>query len=707
MDATHREFTAMAMHPAQAHAFQSLAFIAAMAMQPEWEKSGYFGGSRRPLNTNGLLIAEQTFNRMSVNPPPTFQMVAIRLDDGSDVWSAAGNIYKRILKDEANFYYISFVSATRTYKVVSAAISTGSSNWERTFGSELVSAIFLDDTQLIALSWFDDEKGFHIYTMNAADGAVISKQSIPDPHVGMFWFAGNGDIVMTTGDANTRDIRLLPKPYTGPATVMVQKKTLTLFEGIYPNQCFYATDPDADGISSLGRIDLATRRVAWEKQDTQKFWGVFEEDDKIIALQQTTNASVYTRRAQDDGKVVWQTIVTAIQGSIFPDDGVYAQKYFITGGSYFQSGWASKTYGLNMDNGRVVFSLQRSGQLPALWALRNGDMIYVHTASGIMAINPSRYWRKQYGAFKLPAAISAGIIVAVANASDVSAVDLSTGRQNWKRSMPSAIVATPAVNKGRVYAAGQDAIYALELASGSGIWTQTATEGVAALTAIGDLIIYTGRDKKVRAIDRNKALQWTIDATVGVCESGFAYDADRVYFGDNSGMCYGQMLNGDANKSWRQPVGPAAVHAAPLVAGNHVLFADDRGQLNALNRADGAVIPVQNDPPGAACVGMSLSPAGDAVILAGADGVVRSRRVSDGSAIWTSGSLGSLRSAPAISGNSVFVGTASGTAVVLDLGSGKSLRAISLGGHGQAFATAHPDAVVMVDEAGFMQALLP
>jgi outer membrane protein assembly factor BamB len=90
---------------------------------------------------------------------------------------------------------------------------------------------------------------------------------------------------------------------------------------------------------------------------------------------------------------------------------------------------------------------------------------------------------------------------------------------------------------------------------------------------------------------------------------------------------------------------------------------------------------------------------------AGADGVVRRCRTDDGTEIWNSHPLGSLRNAPVVINGRVFVGL--DTVGVLDARSGTLVRTIELGGRGQSLAVAHPDAVVVVDESGFMQALVP
>lgn len=94
---------------------------------------------------------------------------------------------------------------------------------------------------------------------------------------------------------------------------------------------------------------------------------------------------------------------------------------------------------------------------------------------------------------------------------------------------------------------------------------------------------------------------------------------------------------------------------------------------------------------------------------AGADGVVRCCRTDDGTEIWNSHPLGSLRNAPVVIDGRVFVGTDRGTVGVLDARSGTLVRTIELGGRGQSLAVAHPDAVVVVvvDESGFMRALVP
>jgi hypothetical protein len=234
------------------------------------------------------------------------------------------------------------------------------------------------------------------------------------------------------------------------------------------------------------------------------------------------------------------------------------------------------------------------------------------------------------------------------------------------------------------------------------VWICPAPEGVAALLAIGELVVYAGRDKKVRAIDASKAPRWDI-ATAGVSESGFATDGTTVYFGDNAGICYGYGLNGDG---WRFAISAVAVNIPPVVTGEMVFFADAGGQL--LGFKNGVASSMPDAPPGLVHVGISAIPQSDDILVAATDGVVRRLRGHGGAVVWSSDRpVSSIRNAPAVGSGRLAVGSDQGTVAFLDVATGKFIRAVPLGGHGQTWPVTHAETIVAVDESGFLQALVP
>ena len=97
----------------------------------------------------------------------------------------------------------------------------------------------------------------------------------------------------------------------------------------------------------------------------------------------------------------------------------------------------------------------------------------------------------------------------------------------------------------------------------------------------------------IRASFRSGA---TLSRYLPRAKSGFATDGTTVYFGDNTGICYGYGLNGDG---WRFAISAVAVNIPPVVAGEMVFFADAGGQLHPTRCAHTALRWCQEGRQGA------------------------------------------------------------------------------------------------------------
>jgi outer membrane protein assembly factor BamB len=675
-----------------------------MEMQPIWERTLDFRGEQ-PLLAGGLLITQQIIGLAGPSVPEKAN-IAVSAENGEIIWriTPPGFLQGRMIADGVNYYYISYNNTNSKYSIASASFMLGRLNWITQEVDELISSLFLDGGRITALAWFKKIDGFFIYIINASDGSIVSKTPVPMASMVAhpLLFAGNGSI-MVEQSLPQPTIRIFTKPYA-TSNILLQGVGLTFFKRAMSNRVFYLKN-----VSTLGLIDLQSMSVKWEGNFGFSINSVIDDDEYVIIKQRDDKVTVYTRSRPADGSIIWRTRIANSNDDLSPSKGGCFEKLFVTGCTIRDGGsWKTKTLGIHLDDGRIVWSFVRQGSAPS-WAIASGRTTFVPTANGIAAIDLDRFWRQRYEAFSKPPIMTGGGTI-VGSTDGISprllGIDLAAGKTKWSR--PFVSVCSAATLTDCVYAAEKYALHAIDSATGNDLWVQPAPEGIASVGTAEKLIIYCGADKKLRALDPKKLSHWSQPIDVAeITESGFAYDDKRVYFGDNARFCYGLSSDAYPEESWRQPLFSAtAFKVAPVVVGDLVLFADGNGQVIALNRTNGAVIYVRQEPDHIPCVGITRLDDDASVLAAFANGAILRLRAKDQAVLWASVPIGSVRSAAVAINNSVFVGGI-GAVAVLDLGTGQRTRMIDLKSPGQGYLIAALDVVLVVDDSGYLQALSP
>ncbi len=178
----------------------------------------------------------------------------------------------------------------------------------------------------------------------------------------------------------------------------------------------------------------------------------------------------------------------------------------------------------------------------------------------------------------------------------VYALDAATGEQIWGYDTGDSVISSPAVSNGIVYAGSYDRnVYALDAATGRRIWSYRTGGCVGSSPAVSNGIVYAGcADGAVYAIDASSGtLKWKFITGASVWASPAVADG-LVYIGSFDSNVY--ALNATTGKKvWFYRTN-GTIDTCPAVTNEAVFIGCDDGSVYALNAATGA--PLWNFRPG-------------------------------------------------------------------------------------------------------------
>jgi len=284
----------------------------------------------------------------------------------------------------------------------------------------------------------------------------------------------------------------------------------------------------------------------------------------------------------------------------------------------------------------------------------------------------------------------------------------------WTHETKSSVRSTAAIVKDTVYVGDDDGrLHALRLADGTRRWVYKAGDvGIQAAPLVVGGGVYVGDlDGVFHAVDAATGRRrWTFKTEDQIISSAGIWGR-TVLVGSYDQSFYGLDL-ATGRQKWKFET-DAPVHGSPCVVGDVALFGGCDGQLRAIDLRTGrqryAVELEDNIAATAAhaegdvflatyagrivCVDLvqqaviwqrpekgrgrpfyaSAAVAGDRVVFAGRDHLVRCLNRHDGSRLWTYKAGGQIDSSPVIVGRRVLVGTGDGFVVALSLDDGKRL----------------------------------
>ncbi len=292
----------------------------------------------------------------------------------------------------------------------------------------------------------------------------------------------------------------------------------------------------------------------------------------------------------------------------------------------------------------------------------------------------------------------------------VWALDAGTGDIRWKFETPVSVKNSVAVHENLVYAMTVDGeLHALDAATGAEQWSYRLGNAlelrVYASPAVSDGIVYLGVAPHFVALDARTGKEvWQAtfiemtsmlgDEYMG-CYSSPCIGEDKVYVGFNLATGLIALDKQTGNQLWNKQHRHNPLHATPALC-NGMLYHPAYGELRAMKADTGDELwtfPLPAENPYFSFWTMS-SPtiSGSRLYVGSLDGNAFALDASSGEELWhyqTGAAMASfgpcmraesqVLSSPALSGNTVYLGSADGRLYALDAGSGKETWRYDLG----------------------------
>jgi outer membrane protein assembly factor BamB len=341
------------------------------------------------------------------------------------------------------------------------------------------------------------------------------------------------------------------------------------------------------------------------------------------------------------------------------------------------------------------------------WAQFHGDEQHSGVAVDVLAPRLELAWTHRSGGAILTGSpvIADGVAyVGIRDENDVKesgvhAVDLDSGRTLWRFSTPSSVVGTPAVAGGTVLVPSlRGTLYAVGAKSGKLRWKREVEPGtppfnqrsysyyspaVAGDTAYWPYQTRSGKASQglLVALDvETGATRWEAPMTGSTMSDGTPSVADgKVFVGNQTAdrvIAYdvatgARLWTATARLGGWQDASPTAVGGRVFIGSNNGVIARDAetgADLWTHRSPDGSYIP-QNATASAPAV------AGDTLYMGFPDGRVTALDVASGAVVWSvrlpgQAYLGGVLSPPAVSGDTVYVGANNGHLYGLDRATG-------------------------------------
>jgi outer membrane protein assembly factor BamB len=307
-------------------------------------------------------------------------------------------------------------------------------------------------------------------------------------------------------------------------------------------------------------------------------------------------------------------------------------------------------------------------------------------------------WRYQTGGMiHGTPTVAEGVVYLGSEDGFLYAIDAVTGDLRWKFDAHSPIDSSAAIVEGAVYFGGRDGrLWSIATATGKQLWV-TATGPDMPLawghesgdfitsspTVVGEQILFGSGDGFLYSVQRRTGrVQWKFK-TGGRVRSSAAVDEGTVYVGSQDGKVYAIELKSGAQKWVHETEGASldsshygfdrrTVQSSPAVVGGAVYIGARDGFLYALSAADGHRLWRFDHQ--VSWVNSSPAVVGGQVYAGSSDGQFeQSVNAPTGAETWRFQAKSTVWGSPAISGNVLYFGDASGSLFAIDRTNGKEL----------------------------------
>ncbi|MCD6386026.1 PQQ-binding-like beta-propeller repeat protein [Candidatus Sumerlaeota bacterium] len=283
-----------------------------------------------------------------------------------------------------------------------------------------------------------------------------------------------------------------------------------------------------------------------------------------------------------------------------------------------------------------------------------------------------------------------GKVVALCQDGTLIALDASTGETQWQQSLGSRyerwIFSAPVVKDGVVYCGNSAWFSAIDLNSGSVLWTnQDGYDWISsyASPAVANDNIITGAvwlsfNKKYGSLyamsKKTGKRQWFLNA-IGF-HSSPAFFANKVFCTDTRGILY-ELNHENGNVLWRQPLESGWATTTPVIKGNYLIAGSGQGTIYCFKLPQKELcweLATTNSKFNMSPYQIDFQPllsspviSGDLVFIGSGSGSLYAIRISDGKVLWQHDFGVPVLSTPAISGNCLFTCTSTGTVFCLTM----------------------------------------
>ncbi|MFC5651087.1 PQQ-binding-like beta-propeller repeat protein [Paenibacillus solisilvae] len=274
----------------------------------------------------------------------------------------------------------------------------------------------------------------------------------------------------------------------------------------------------------------------------------------------------------------------------------------------------------------------------------------------------------------------------------VVAIDVKTGKEEWRRNTAAPVEATPAVVEGVVYFSDiRGTVHAFDAKTGKTIWenrTGVESDGVqrawtTASSAVDKGLLYQSLGYSLLVLDAKtgreiKKLRSTIDGHGGGDRQGAPLVSDGIVYFTGDGRYVIAFSTATGQELWKYyPKVPSRFRTGPSAADGRIYLRGEAGQVEVIDAKTGTPLwqyqkPFYNDGRGYIAIG-------DGSVIYPAGNYVVSVDKNTGQEQWSFQTDGGIEASPAISGNTVYVGSKDGNFYAIDRKTGKKVWQYTIG----------------------------
>ena len=288
---------------------------------------------------------------------------------------------------------------------------------------------------------------------------------------------------------------------------------------------------------------------------------------------------VYALNAAD-GRELWR----------FPDEPENSQTFFAAPAlaneetQLIAGAYDSSLYSLDAESGELSWSFaEASNRYIADVLVTNGGIFAANANGGVYALDftGKPLWDERYSTGEpiwAAPGVDGGILYVASLDHNLHAVDMETGTQIWTRDLGTTSAGTPVIVDGVLYTGTFGSrIFALDANTGSELWAFETQDWVFASVAVSGGVVYAGDiSGLLYAIDAVTGTElWRFEAEGGIYGGPLVIDG-TVHFGTDTGQFYALTDSGEID--WFHTVA-GKVYSPPSYNGEYIFIAAIEGDV--------------------------------------------------------------------------------------------------------------------------------